>query len=132
MSRVPLVETGVCTTREVRCTNVTGLKAITQYEAVRAKVAEGMPVGQAIKEVAAEMEVKASTVHTNYYRVLSETGRTVRYARTRGRKVNGRQSTTELVKRAIEVLTVLAMHTERLERDAQRLQEVENTLAHAS
>jgi hypothetical protein len=112
---------------------VTGLKAITQYEAVRNKVGEGMPVGQAIKEVAEEIGVKPSTVHTNYYRVLSETGRSVRYARSRGRKaVNGRQSTTELVKRAIDVLTVLAVHTERLERDATRLQEVENTLAHTS
>lgn len=109
-----------------------GLKAITQYEHVQKKVSDGMPVGQAIREVAKDLGVSPGTVHTSYYRVGRKTG--VLRGRTNGRNGTplGGASTADLMRSMLDAAEALALRVENMEKREAKLRQIETTLAEAS
>jgi hypothetical protein len=126
---------------------MTGPKALTQYQQVRAKIDGGMSVAAAVQAVAAETGASRGTLQSVYYRVARENGTTkprksakrAAPSPARGRRggstaTRGRPtstaSTAELLRQLAETATALSTRIEQLERDSARLREVEAAFAH--
>lgn len=123
---------------ERMCT-MAGLKAMTQYQAVRKRVDAGMKVGEAIKETAKEIGISQGTVHTSYYRVARMHGSPgtlqTRTPRRGGRKrtgySNGNVSTEAALQRVNEAVAALQLCMERDESELAALRKLRD-LARAS
>lgn len=100
-----------------------GPKANAHYEAVRDKIADGTPAGEAIRAVAEAAGTTAGTVSTNYYRVLREQGKG-QVVTTRA----GEVTSDELLRQAVDALTALARRAEANEKDLERLRRIERAL----
>lgn len=105
-----------------------GPKAVTQYEAVRERIGQGMKVGEAVAAVADDLGISAKTLHTNYYRVAREQGTTAtRRSRTTRATLDDTPS-EELVRTALDALTQLAKRAETLEEDSRQLAQIRRQL----
>jgi hypothetical protein len=102
---------------------VAGPKATAQYNQVEAKKAEGLSVKDAITAVAAENGMTYSSVQTTYYRTAKE----LQEARTVHIRA-GEASSDELLRQAVEALTLLARRAESQEKDLERLRRIERAL----
>jgi DNA-binding transcriptional regulator YhcF (GntR family) len=128
-----------------------GPKAVAQYGQVREKVEAGLPVVAAIRAVAVETGVSAGTLQTAYYRVAREAG-VVKPRKARksakmhavakpvaaSRRVSGGRSrlvavsepaTAELLRQLVDAAAALGVRVEQLERDSERLRQIEAALA---
>lgn len=115
-----------------------GLKAMTQYKAVRKRVDAGSKVGEAIKEVAKEIGISEGTVHTSYYRVARMHGgsgvlqsRSTRRGPRRTVHTNGNVTTEVALRRVNEAVAALTLCMERDEQELVNLRKVRD-LARAS
>lgn len=96
--------------------------ATAQYEEVRAKLAEGSTVKEAIQAVADARGMTYGAVHTTYYRTAKELGRKDRPL------LEGNVSSEDLLRQAMEALTLLAGRAQELEKYAERLEKIERML----
>jgi hypothetical protein len=127
---------------------MTGPKALSQYEQVRAKVTGGLSVAAAVKAVSEETGASRGTLQSVYYRVARETGATATKARaTSRRKVTSATkrhrgtraatrttaaaaaSTVDLLRQLADTATALSTRIAELERDSAKLREIEAAFA---
>jgi hypothetical protein len=124
---------------------MTGPKALSQYEQVRAKVDGGQSVAAAVKAVSEETGASTGTLQSVYYRVARENGVTKPRATSRRRAMSsakrhratrpptrpqpGSASTIDLLRQLAETAMALSQRIEELERDSARLREVEAAFA---
>lgn len=106
-----------------------GPKATAQYEQVRARIAEGLSAKEAIEAVAAENGMTFGAVQTTYYRTAKELdGGSRRRLRARHTDSIEETSSEELLRQAVEALTLLARRAESQEKDLERLRRIERAL----
>jgi hypothetical protein len=125
---------------------MTGPKALSQYEQVRAKVTGGLSVAAAVKAVSEETGASRGTLQSVYYRVARETGATKaratsrRKATTSAKRHRGTRATTratvgsasstvDLLRQLADTATALSTRIAELERDSAKLREVEAAFA---
>lgn len=99
-----------------------GPRASAQYEAVKSRIAEGLSVKDAVAATAAEMDMTVGSVQTAYYRTLKELQKPGATSRT------GEPTSEELLRQAVEALTLLARRAEGQEKDLERLRRIERAL----
>jgi hypothetical protein len=129
---------------------MTGPKALSQYEQVRAKVTGGLSVAAAVKAVSAETGASTGTLQSVYYRVARETGATKARATSRRKatssakrhretraatrvatrtKAGSASSTVDLLRQLADTATALSTRIAELERDSAKLRKVEAAFA---
>lgn len=125
---------------------MTGPKALSQYEQVRAKVTGGLSVAAAVKAVSEETGASRGTLQSVYYRVARETGATKTRATSRQKArsaakrhratraaaratAGGASSTVDLLRQLADTATALSTRIAELERDSAKLRAVEAAFA---
>lgn len=127
---------------------MTGPKALSQYEQVRAKVTGGLSVAAAVKAVSEETGASRGTLQSVYYRVARETGATATKARATSRRkatssakrhrgtraatrttASAAGSTVDLLRQLADTATALSTRIAELERDSAKLREIEAAFA---
>jgi len=126
---------------------MTGPKALSQYEQVRAKVTGGLSVAAAVKAVAEETGASRGTLQSVYYRVARENGATTARATSRRKSTSSAKrhratraaarpsaggtssSTVDLLRQLADTATALSTRIAELERDSAKLREIEAAFA---
>ena len=90
-----------------------------------AKISEGLSTKEAVAAVAVENGMTPASVQTAYYRVAKELGATRPRVSRRG---EDSVSSEELLRQAVEALTLLARRAEAQEKDLERLRRIERAL----